>query len=198
MCHCNFISSYAGREIWEQRSVCGCGCGCVCSIQLKDLGYDWMEGFIPLPSLPKEREQESGQKHLWPTTPVITPTLPVIQGLSGQRTMGIWCQHQSKSTGRWPPSCHHPEDIRAFVFPVSHPPGGSYQVCNLSFFTFLLIFSYCMLCYETKWRLFSEWFWLSPCPDWEFYLGLLCFHPWVPKKSLLTVKVLLQYEYNRP
>lgn len=98
---------------------------------------------------------------------------------------------QSKSTGRWSPSCHHPEDIRAFVFPVSHPLGGSYQVFNFSFFTFLLIFSYCRLCYETQWRLFSEWFWLSPCPYWHFYLGLLCFHPWVPKKSLLTVEVLL-------
>lgn len=109
-------------------------------------------------------EQEAGQKHFWPMTPVIIPTPPCYVRAVVCLARGPWgygASTQSIST------CHHPVDIRVFVFPVSHPLGGSCQVCNWSFFTFL-IFSYFMLCYETQWRLFSEWFWLSPCPDWNF------------------------------
>lgn len=141
-----------------------CVCMNVCGIQLEELGDDWKQGFIPLPPFPKEREQKAGQKHLWPMTPVIIPTPPCYVRAVVCLARGPWgygASTQSIST------CHHPVDIRVFVFPVSHPLGGSCQVCNWSFFTFL-IFSYFMLCYETQWRLFSEWFWLSPCPDWNF------------------------------
>lgn len=112
-------------------------------MQLKDLGDDWMQGFIPLPPFPKEREQETGQKHLWPTTPAIIPTPPCYARAAVSMARGPWrygASTQSKSTGWWSPSCHHPEDIRAFVFPVSHPFGGSYQVTwRFSHFSSLII-----------------------------------------------------------
>jgi len=48
----------------------------VCGTQLKDLGDDWMQGFVPLHPPPKEREQKAGERHLWPRTPAIIPTPP--------------------------------------------------------------------------------------------------------------------------
>lgn len=74
MCHFNFIPSYASRKSGQYGSVCLCVH--VCGTQLKDLGDDRMQGFIPLPPPPKEREQKAGQKLLWPRTPALIPTPP--------------------------------------------------------------------------------------------------------------------------
>lgn len=109
-------------EKFENKEVCLCVY--VCGIQLKYLGDDWMEGFIPFPPLPKEREQESGQKHLWPMTPVITPTLPVIQGLSSQRTMEIWCQHPVQKQGEMITFLPPPRGHQGFCIPCVTSPWG--------------------------------------------------------------------------
>lgn len=91
-------------------------CVYVCGMQLKDLGDDWMQGFIPLPPFPKEREQETGQKHLWPTTPAIIPTPPCYARAAVSMARGPWrygASTQSKAL----------DDDHPLVFPVSHPSG---------------------------------------------------------------------------